>query len=61
VGGAEIDGRVIAADGHVTPVHYRYYESDIRWAYGAGVWSDAENTLDQFARHLAHGQALASR
>lgn len=61
VGGAEIQGRVIAANGAVTPVGYKYYESDIRWARHGGTWADADATLDRFAYDLARGQALASR
>jgi len=61
VGGAEIGGRIVAADGQETPVHYRYYETDIRHSYGQATWTDAETSLDQFARRLARGKALASR
>jgi hypothetical protein len=61
LGGAEIDGRVIAADGHETPLHHRYYETDIRHSYAQGIWSDAESSIDQFAHRLARGKALASR
>lgn len=53
VGGAAIEGRIIAADGSVTPVKYRWYETDIRQAYGDWVWSDALVTFDRFASRLA--------
>ena len=61
IGGATIDGHVIAADGKMTPVSYRWYESDIRQAYGNWVWHDAEWTFDRFARRLARGQEVARR
>jgi len=61
IGGAEIKGRAIAADGAVTPISYRYYESDIRWARHGGTWADAEGTFEQFAAELARGKAIASR
>src|SRR6185312_4392369 len=42
LGGAEIGGRAIAADGAVTPIHFRSYESDIRQSRRGGTWSDAD-------------------
>jgi hypothetical protein len=61
VGGAKIEGRIVSPDGRVTPVAYRYYESDIRYARNLGTWSDADWTFDQFAAKLAKGDAYASR
>jgi hypothetical protein len=61
VGGAKIEGRIVSPDGHITPVAYRYYESDIRYARNLGTWSDADWTFDQFAAKLAKGDAYASR
>jgi hypothetical protein len=61
LGGAEIDGRIVAADGHETPVHHRYYESDIRYSYAQAIWGDAENSIGQFAHRLAAGKAFAQR
>ena len=61
IGGAKIEGQITAADGAVTPVSYRWYESDIRQAYGNWVWSDAEWTFDRFARQLGRGQVVARR
>ena len=61
VGGATIEGRIVRADGSVTPVSYRWYESDIRQAYGNWVWHDAEWTFDRFARRLAKGDQFARR
>lgn len=61
VGGAALEGRIVAPDGTVTPVAYRWYETDLRQAYGNWVWSDAEWAFDRFARKLARGEALARR
>ncbi|MDB5469273.1 MAG: hypothetical protein JWR84_833 [Caulobacter sp.] len=58
IGGASISGRVIRADGASRPVSYRWYESDIRWAWPAGTWHDAEQTFDRFARSLARDRDL---
>lgn len=62
VGGASIEGRLIAADGTVTPLKYRWYETDIRQSYGDWVWSDAELSFDRFASRLARNDIrLAQR
>ena len=61
VGGARIEGKVIAADGAVRPVSYAWYESDIHRAWGDSTWHDAEWTFDRFASRLSRGQDLASR
>jgi hypothetical protein len=59
VGGAKIEGRVIAANGTVTPIAYKYYESDLRFSRHGGTWADAEATLDRFAYDLRRGKAIA--
>lgn len=61
LGGAAIEGQITAADGSVTPVSYRWYETDLRQAYGNWVWTDAEWTFDRFARKLARGAEVAER
>lgn len=61
IGGATIDGHVIAGDGKMTPVSYKWYETDIRQARANWVWSDAEWTFDRFARKLASGAEVAER
>lgn len=58
IGGAAISGTVTTADGASRPVSYRWYESDIRWAWPAGTWRDAEQTFDRFARNLARSRDL---
>jgi hypothetical protein len=61
VGGADIEGRIIAADGTEIPVGYRWYETDIRQVRANWTWSDAAWTFDRFARKLARGGELARR
>lgn len=61
IGGARIEGRVIAANGAVTPLAYKYYESDIRYARHGGTWTDAEWTIDRFARQLGRCETVANR
>lgn len=58
VGGASISGRVTLADGASRPVSYRWYETDIRWAWPSGTWTDAESTFDRFARSLTRDRGL---
>jgi hypothetical protein len=61
VGGAAIEGRIVAPDGQATPVSYSWYETDITNAVANWVWSDAEWVFDRFAAKLARGEAVASR
>lgn len=61
VGGAAIEGRIVAPDGRTTPLAYRYYETDIRYARHTGTWFDAEWSFQQFADRLARGDTVASR
>jgi len=61
IGGARIEGSAIAPDGKVTPISYRYYESDIRYARRGGTWADAEWTIDRFAYQLGRGRAPSDR
>lgn len=61
IGGARIEGRIVAADGAVTPVSYSWYETDIRESWAVTTWHDAEWTFDRFANRLARGDRLASR
>ncbi|TAJ73241.1 MAG: hypothetical protein EPO51_06290 [Phenylobacterium sp.] len=61
VGGAAIEGRMIAADGTESPIKYQWFETDIRQSRANWIWSDAEWTFDRFARRLARGQEVAGR
>jgi len=61
VGGARIEGKLISLDGVETPVSYSWYETDIRNAPHSATWSDANWTIDRFARRLSRGELLASR
>ena len=61
IGGARIEGSAIAPDGKVTPISYRYYETDIRDARRGGTWADAQWTIDRFAYRLGRGQGFSNR
>ena len=61
IGGARIEGQVVSADGQTTPLSYRWYENDIRDAWGASTWHDAEWAFQRFAKRLSRGQQLAHR
>ena len=61
LGGATIDGVITGADGATAPVHYRWYESDIRQTRFNGTWEDAERAFGFFADHLGRGEAVAAR
>lgn len=55
-GGAAIEGEEIGPDGRRRPVKFSWYETDIRWARGKAVWTDAEHAFDRFARQYADGK-----
>jgi hypothetical protein len=57
VGGARISGRMITADGTVTPISFKWYETDIRQAQNNWTWSDAEWAFDRFAVRLTRDAA----
>lgn len=61
IGGAEISGRAIAPDGTVTPLGYRWYETDIRQSRFRTTWGDAQTVFQRFAHRLASGGGLAMR
>jgi hypothetical protein len=61
VGGAKIEGQLVSLDGQVTPVSYKWYETDISESWPKSTWSDAQWTFGRFAGRLARGQSLASR
>jgi hypothetical protein len=61
IGGAEIGGRIVRADGSETPVAYRWYETDIRQAIGSATWSDAMTSFQRVAHRLSKGETLARR
>jgi len=60
-GGADIQGHAVMPDGHLVPLSYRYYETDIRYAPLGGTWADAEQTIDRFAHRLGRDRLVASR
>lgn len=61
IGGATIEGRAVAADGAVTPLRYRWYETDIDQTWAHWVWTDAEYAFDRFARNLSEGRRVVAR
>lgn len=61
IGGARIEGQVIAPGGAVTPLKYSWYETDIRQTRANSTWSDAQWTISRFASRLASGKAVAIR
>lgn len=61
IGGAAIEGKAISVDGHVTPVRYDWYETDIREARASTTWSDAGRAIDRFAYQLGRGNVYARR
>ena len=61
LGGAKIGGRAIAANGAVTPIAYKYYESDLHYAHRTTTWGDADVAFQQFAAKLRRGDLVASR
>ena len=61
VGGATIEGKAVAVDGTVTPLGYRWYETDIRNARYQTTWGDADTAIYQFANRLARGDTAQVR
>ena len=55
-GGAAIEGEEVGPDGQRRAVKFSWYETDIRWARGKTVWTDAEHAFDRFARQYAEGK-----
>ena len=61
VGGATIEGKAIAVDGTVTPLGYRWYQTDIRNSRYLTTWADADAAIYQFADRLARGETTPVR
>jgi hypothetical protein len=61
LGGATIEGRAIAIDGAVTPLRYRWYETDLRLAQADTTWADASIAIQQFATRLSRGETYLDR
>jgi hypothetical protein len=55
-GGATIEGVEILPSGETRPVHFSWYETDIRWAQGRTTWTDAHRAFDLFANRYAKGE-----
>jgi hypothetical protein len=59
IGGAEIEGEVILADGTVQPIRrYDWYSHSISEVMGFGTWQDAERAYSRFATGLTSGRLL---
>jgi hypothetical protein len=58
IGGAEIKGEQVMADGGKIMLGYSWYESDIRWSRSLATWSNADRAIDGFARRFADGGAI---
>lgn len=57
VGGAEIRGEQVNADGSRVKLGYSWFESDISQAKDLLTWSDAEQAIHSFSRRVAEGRA----
>ena len=61
IGGATIDGQAVSVTGEVTPIHFQWYESDIRGAWTKATWSDAHYAFSRFAYRFGRGESYAAR
>ena len=61
IGGATIEGQAISVTGEVTPIHFQWYESDIRQAWTKSTWSDANYAFNRFAFRSGRGESYAAR
>ncbi|MFD3262519.1 hypothetical protein [Phenylobacterium ferrooxidans] len=61
IGGATIDGQAISVTGEVTPIHFQWYESDIRQAWTKSTWADAHYAFNRFAYRYGRGESYAAR
>ena len=61
IGGATIEGQAISVTGEVTPIHFQWYESDIRQAWTKSTWSDANYAFNRFAFRYGRGESYAAR
>jgi len=56
IGGASIEGAIIAADGRRIPVEYSYSSNNLSDVVGYGVWWDANRTFERFADRIEQGR-----
>lgn len=53
-GGAELQGELLTASGESAGgMSYKWYETDIRDAQYGSIWSDADRSIDRFAKRAA--------
>lgn len=58
IGGAEIKGEIITADGRSVPVDYSWFSHSIADSRYATTWQDADRAFERFARRVARGERL---
>ena len=59
IGGAEIRGEIVMADGSVRPIRrWDWYSHSITEVMGFGTWQDAERAYSRFAAGVASGRLL---
>ncbi|MDP2212588.1 hypothetical protein [Phenylobacterium sp.] len=61
LGGAAIEGQMIAFDGATLPVSFQWYASDLADSRRQAVWGDAHWTFERFSHRLSRGQLYALR
>jgi len=61
-GGAEISAVLVSADGtELGTMEYSFFENNIEDAYFSGTWSDANRSIDRFAKRAAKTLSEPSR
>lgn len=58
IGGAEIEGEVVFADGARRPVRFDWYTHSVRDVIGFSTWQDADRAYARFAAGLTSGRLL---
>ena len=57
LGGAAITGEIVAADGTIRPIRYRFFQTDLANETNFTTWGDAGEAFDTLARAIADGRA----
>lgn len=56
IGGADISGEIILADGSRVPVAYRWFETSLANVIGTSTWADTDRVFRRFTQRLAEGR-----